>query len=77
MYYVDVLQDPPNTYLENNYANDKGRSQNIQSYYIEPSNGWGMCSKNQMARYPTIVEESISHCFCRLDVGHKCFFTFD
>jgi hypothetical protein len=48
--------DPPNTSLEDNFANDKGTPQHIQSYYIEPSDGWSMCSKNRMARCPTVVE---------------------
>ena len=76
--FIVVLRHPPNTSLENNFANDKGTPQNIQSYYIEPSSGWSMCSKNRMARCPAVVEELISHFFSlRLDVGDGRFFTFD
>ena len=55
--FILVLQHAPNTSLENNFANDKGTPQNIQSYYIEPSSGWNVCSKNRMARCPTVVED--------------------
>ena len=41
--FIVVLRHPPNCSLEDNFANDKGTLQNIQSYYIEPSNGWSMC----------------------------------
>ena len=76
--FIVVLRHPPNTSLENNFATDKGTPQNIQSYYIEPSSGWSMCSKNWMARCPAVVEELISHFFSfRLDVSGGRFFTFD
>ena len=37
--FIVILRDPPNTSLENNFANDKRTPQNIQLYYIEPSSG--------------------------------------
>ena len=37
--FILDLRHPPSTSLEDNFANDKGTPQNIQSYYIEPSNG--------------------------------------
>ena len=58
-----VLRHPPNNSLENNFANDREILQSIQSYYIEPSSGWSMCSKNWMVHCSTVVEELISHCF--------------
>jgi hypothetical protein len=54
--FMVVLRHPRNTSLHDNFANDKGTPQHIQSYYIEPSDGWSMCSKNRMARCPTVVE---------------------
>ena len=43
--FILVLRHPPNISSRNNFANDKGASQSIQSYYIEPCRGWIMCSK--------------------------------
>ena len=61
--FIMVLRHPPITSLEDNFANDKGTPQNIQSYYIEPFNGWSMCSKNRTVRCLAVVEELISHFF--------------
>ena len=61
--FIVVLRHPPNTSLEGNFANDKGTLQNIQSYYVERSNGWSMYSKNWIARCPAVVGELISHFF--------------
>ena len=61
--FIMILRHPSITSLEDNFANDKGTPKNIQSYYIEPSNGWNMCFKNWTARCLAVVEELISHFF--------------
>ena len=61
--YIVVLRHPLNTSLEENFAKNKGAPQTIHSYYIEPSNGWSMCSKNRTARCPAVVEELVGHFF--------------
>jgi hypothetical protein len=54
---IYVLHHPPTAFVADNFAK---KVKQLDSIFIEPRNGWDMCTKYRDARCPVVVDEIIS-----------------